>query len=67
MNTITSIGLFLDFVGVIFLLVYATKTIGATTPADQDHVASPWWWKLGYGLIAAGFLAQFVASLADHS
>jgi len=66
MNTVTSFGLLLDFVGVIFLLVYAMKTIGATTPADQDHVVSPWWWRLGYSLIAVGFLAQFIASLAGY-
>ena len=66
MNTLTSFGLFLDFVGVIFLLVYATKTVGATTPADQDYVASPWWWKLGYSLIAIGFLAQFIASVTNQ-
>ena len=62
-NILNTFGLILDFIGAVSLLIYATKTIGATTQADQRHVASPWWSCAGYGLIAAGFLAQLISGL----
>ena len=63
MNTqcITALGLILDFVGAGLLAYYANKTLGATTQADQDHVASPRWPFVGWILLAAGFLAQLFA------
>lgn len=57
-----SIGLILDFVGVVILLVYSERTQGATTRADRDYLASPWWYRFGYGLLGLGFLLQIVAA-----
>jgi hypothetical protein len=64
MNTL---GLIADFLGALVLLIYATKTVGATTQADQDFVASPWWSRIGWGLIAAGFLLQLIGGLVSKS
>jgi hypothetical protein len=50
---LTTAGLVLDFAGVLVLWLYAEKTTGATTHADRDALASPWYVKVGYGLLAA--------------
>ena len=64
---LNAIGLILNFLGAVVLLIYATKTVGATTPADQDYVASPWWSRGGYGLLAAGFLLQIIGNAFSRS
>lgn len=58
LNQYSLFGLILDFVGIILLLIYSEKTVGATTKADKDFVASPWWHRAGYLLLALGFLLQ---------
>jgi hypothetical protein len=60
---LNTLGLILDFIGAVILLIYVTTTVGATTQADQDYVASRWWLRVGYGLIAVGFLLQAIGSL----
>jgi len=62
MRTVNIIGLILDFVGVIMLLVYSARTQGATTSTDQGYLASPWWHRIGYGLLGLGFLLQILAA-----
>ena len=62
-QTLTSIGLILDFVGAVVLLVYSAKTTGAITNADQDYLASPWWPRVGWLLIAGGFLLQLLGNV----
>jgi len=60
---LNTIGLILDFIGAVILLIYATRTVGATTPVDQDYLTSRWWSYAGYGFIAVGFLFQLIGSL----
>ena len=62
-KTLNLIGLCLDFFGGVALLIFATKTVGATTKVDQDRVASRWWPRVGYGLITLGFLIQILVNL----
>lgn len=57
-----SAGLILDFIGIVMLLIYSERTEGTTTRADRDYLASPWWYRLGYGLLGLGFLLQIVAA-----
>ena len=57
-----SAGLILDFIGIVMLLVHSERTEGATTRADRDYLASPWWYRFGYGLLGLGFLLQIVAA-----
>jgi uncharacterized membrane protein YfcA len=61
-KTLGTFGLILDFSGAVLLLIYATKTTGAVTEADQDHVASRWWLRLGWALLALGFLTQILGN-----
>ncbi len=58
----SSAGLVLDFLGAIALLFYSERTEGAITRADKNHVRSPWWYRIGYGLLALGFLLQVVGA-----
>ena len=55
-------GLILNFIGVVILLIYSERTEGATTRVDRDYLASPWLYRLGYGLLGLGFLFQVVAA-----
>lgn len=57
-----STGLVLDFIGIVMLLVHSEHTEGAITRADRDYLASPWWYRFGYGLLGLGFLLQIVAA-----
>jgi hypothetical protein len=57
------LGLILDFAGIIVLLIYSEKIVGATTPADQDFLASRWWLRTGYILLAIGFLIQIISNI----
>lgn len=58
MNTV---GLILNFIAAIMLLVYSERTEGSTNRADRDYLASPWWYRLGFSLLAIGFLLQVMA------
>jgi hypothetical protein len=42
MKVLNTIGLILDFIGAVILLIYATKTVEAHAPVDQDYLASHW-------------------------
>jgi hypothetical protein len=55
-------GLILDFVGVIILLYVSVKSKGATTIADENFIISPWIQKVGYVLLAIGFLMQIMGN-----
>jgi len=59
---IVNLGLSADFVGVILLLIYAIKTVGAITQVDMNILASPQWFHWGYGLLALGFLGQILGN-----
>ena len=63
-KTLNAVGLILNFLAAIILLIHARKTVGAETQADQDYVASPWWPRVGYGLLAAGFLLQIIGAVS---
>jgi hypothetical protein len=63
----TKSGLILNFVGVAFLLFYSTKTEGATTKTDKDYLTSPWIERIGYILLAIGFLLQLLGVDLDRS
>jgi hypothetical protein len=65
-KTLTSIGLILDFIGAVVLLIYATKTTGATTIVDQNHLASPWWPRIGWVMVAGGFIFQLFGNIFEH-
>jgi hypothetical protein len=41
-KSLTFLGLVLDFIGAVALLAYGAKTLGGTTTADHDYLASPW-------------------------
>jgi len=58
---VNAVGLILNFIAAIMLLVYSERTEGSTTRAERDYLASPWWYRLGFGLLAFGFLLQVVA------
>jgi hypothetical protein len=60
-------GLILDFLGAVVLLIYASKTVGATSQADQDYVASPWLPRIGWALIAGGFLLQLIGGIVQNN
>ena len=55
------LGIIANFLGVIFLLHYYTKTSGATTEADKDYLASRWYLRFGYLSLSIGFLLQILA------
>jgi hypothetical protein len=61
-NILILIGLFLNFVGIIFLLWFYIKTKGTTTHADVEHLGVRWmqWW--GYSFLGGGFLFHIVAN-----
>jgi hypothetical protein len=59
----TIFGLTLDFVGVLLLLAYAKKSMGATTPTDEQYTKSSPWLYVGLTLTAIGFLAQVIGSI----
>ena len=59
---LNNIGLLLDFLGGVVLFWISTRTRGATTPADEDHIISREYHWLGYALLSAGFLLQIIGS-----
>jgi hypothetical protein len=62
-KTLNIVGLGLNCFGGVLLLIFAAKTVGAVTKADQNHIASHWWPRVGYGLITVGFLIQILVNL----
>jgi hypothetical protein len=61
-NILTLIGLFLNFIGIIFLLYFSIKTKGAITHADITHLGLKWIQWLGCILLGMGFLVQITAN-----
>ena len=59
---LNTIGLILDFFGVIILLYVSCKTKGTTTPADENYIISRWYHRIGYSLLALGFLLQILST-----
>lgn len=57
------LGLCLNFVGALLILLHSFRTTGATTPADQQFLASPWWYRTGLASLTLGFILQLVALL----
>ena len=43
--------------------VEAMEGISVTTKAERDMAVSPWWYRLGYGLLALGFLVAVCADV----
>jgi len=63
MCLLNTIGLILDFIGVVILLYVSAKTKGATTKADEDYIISPCFHIVGYVLLAIGFLLQILGNV----
>lgn len=66
----STVGLFLDFIGVLMLIIFPNMTKGAITPADEEYslgkrfpsFVAKYWLNIAIILIIIGFLFQLIGN-----